>query len=275
MLPANIKWYFPESLAEMEAYLKQSGVILHAGGTRILKTQTKNIKGLIDIGGLGLNYIKREGKIFSIGAGTTFGEVVEYSRKHKKFAILGKALSEAAATPLRNRITIGGSLKDFPIWSSLYAPLVALNAKIEIYANSNLFIFPIEDYIVSPIQKRKYLITQILIEEKKNILWDVKRFSFLHFEYPLFTIAVVFTINKKVIEDTRIVITGVKQRLKRFEEAENVFTGSALNIELVDKAIKLIRPEFISDYKYSDKYKANVSTVYIKDILEKLCGGAK
>ena len=61
MLPNEIQWYYPVNIREALKLINQQGVILHAGGTRILKTQTKSIKGLVDVGGLGLNYIHEKG----------------------------------------------------------------------------------------------------------------------------------------------------------------------------------------------------------------------
>ena len=85
MLPKELKWYFPESIEEAGKLIKQPGVFLHAGGTRILKTQPKAIEGLVDISGLGLNYIHLQNGIFSIGSATTFGEIVHYGHRHKNF----------------------------------------------------------------------------------------------------------------------------------------------------------------------------------------------
>lgn len=273
MLPKDLKWYFPESLEETEELLKLPGVILHAGGTRILKTQPKTISGLIDISGLELDYIHLQDGVFSIGAATTFNEIVTFSRRHKKLVLLAKSLSSAASTPLRNRITIGGSLKDFPLWSSLYAPLIALDAKIEISLNDNLYIMKVEEYISSEIHKGKHLITRILIEDNRYVRGGVKKFTLIRFEYPLFNIAVTFLINKKIVEEAHIVITGVKSRFKRFKSAESVFIGKELSLDLIEKSAKHFNPKFVSDYKYSEEYKENVARVYFKDILNDLCGG--
>jgi len=275
MLPNDLSWRFPTSLEEAEDLLKIPGFYLHGGGTRILKTQPKSIAGLIDISGLELDYIHLNNGIFSIGATATFSDIVEYSRRHKKLLLLGKALSQAAATPLRNRITIGGSLKDFPIWSSLYAPLIAQNAKIEIIVNGNNFVLPVEEYVISDIHKGKHIITRLMIEDKHNALEDVKRFSLLKFEYPLFTVAATLETKKDEIEDARIVITGVKTRFKRFKSAENVLIGKQLSPELAEKAEKHFNPKFVSDYKYSAGYKENTARVFLIDLLDGLCGGKK
>ena len=271
MLSNEIQWYFPSNIKEALKLIKQPGVILHAGGTRILKTQTKSVKGLVDISGLDLNYIHEKGKSFHIGSAVTFGEVVKYSRETDKLKMLGTALSNAASTPLRNRITIGGSLKDFPLWSNLFAPLIALDAKVNI-AGSRQNIIPIEDYVASGTIKTKHIIKEIIVPSDKNLIWGVKRFTLIRFEYPLFNIAVSFKTKKEIIENARLVITGVQGRYKRFKRAENILTGQKLDEESIEKSEKFITPKFIADYKYSAGYKENIAKIYFKDLLMEIAG---
>ena len=274
MLPNEIQWYFPTNLKQAQKLIKQQGVILHAGGTRILKTQTQSIKGLVDVGGLGLDYIKKKGKFFHIGSAATFGDVIKYSKDTGNLKMLSSSLTQAASTPLKNRITIGGSLKDFPMWSNLYAPLIALDAKIELVGKNNKLI-PIEDYVRKGIIKTKHIIKEIVIPYYKNIKWGVKRFALIRFEYTLFNISVLFNMKGDVIDDTKIVITGVKGRFRRFKRAENIFIGKNLSEEIIQKAEKFFTPKFISDYKYSSDYKETVAKVYFKDILAEIVGGNK
>lgn len=271
MFNENLKWYFPASIQKAVRLIEQPGVILHGGGTRILKTQSHSIIGLVDIGNLKLDYIKRKNNSFHIGSAVTFGEVVNFSKENNCLSMLGKALSEAASTPLRNRITIGGSIKDFPLWSNLFAPLIALDAKVEIN-NGSSKIIPIEDYITGGIIKTKHLVKEIIIPEDKNIVWYVKRFTLLKFEYPIFNIAIKFKINGSVVHNARLVITGVKNRYKRFIRAEKIFEGNTLSEKLIKQAAKFIEPKFVSDYKYSAAYKEKAAKIIFEDLLMEMAG---
>ncbi len=271
LLNNRIRWYFPDTPDEAAKLIKQQGIILHAGGTRILKTQTKSIKGLVDIGGLKLNYIKQRKKEYHIGAAVTFGDIVRYSREKSVLLMLGKALSEAASTPLRNRITIGGSLKDFPLWSNLYAPLISLDAKVSIFG-MRPGIYDIEDYVTSGLIKSKHIIQEIIVPEDKDLIWGVRRFTLLKFEYPMFNIAVSFKKNEGTVEGAKIVITGVKSRFKRFEKAEHLLNGRRLSTGLIEEALIHIQPKFTSDYKYSAEYKGTVAKVTFSDLLNELTG---
>jgi len=153
MMSHDLQWYYPEKISEALKLIKKEGVILHAGGTRILKTEARNLKGLVDISRLPLNYIRKEGKDIIIGAGCTLTDVINYCKKTNSLPGLCMALAEAASTPLRNRITVGGSIKDFPVWSSLYSPLIALNAKLELAGIKEMC--SVEDYVRKNIIKSK------------------------------------------------------------------------------------------------------------------------
>ena len=271
MFNENLKWYFPASIEKAVQLIKHPGVILHAGGTRILKTQSRSITGLVDVGKLKLNYLKRKNNLVHIGGAVTFGEVVKFCKGNNCLPMLGAALSEAASTPLRNRITIGGSIKDFPLWSNLFAPLIALDAKLEIH-DGKTKIISIEDYINGGMIKTKHLIKEVIAQEDENIIWRVKRFSVLKFEYPLFNIAAVFKMNGDLILQARLIITGVKTRYKRFSKAENIFEGKIISGNLVKQVMKFIEPKFISDYQYSARYKERAAKICFEDILIEMTG---
>ncbi len=274
MFNENLKWYFPASISKAVRLIEQPGIIFHGGGTRILKTQSRSIIGLVDISGLKLNYIKQKKDLFHIGAAVTFGEAVKFSKENCRLSMLGSALSEAASTPLRNRITIGGSVKDFPLWSNLYAALIALNTKVEINDGKSKII-SLEDYVSEGIIRTKHLVKEIIVSEDENMVWGVKRFALLKFEYPLFNIAAALKLKNELIHDARLVITGVKSRYKRFSKAENFLEGKVLTEKLISQVVKFIEPKFVSDYKYSASYKERTAKIFFEDMLLEMMGSKK
>jgi len=267
MLPNTIQWYFPATVREAAKLIQKNGIILHGGGTKILEPEPRgSIKGLVDIGGVGLNYIKAVGRSIHIGSGATFADVTQFCRKTNRLMMLGNSLVSAASTPLRNRITIGGSLKDFPMWSSLYAPLLALEATIEIMGE-RAGVFSLEDYAASTLIKSKHLIKEIRVIEKKHLRCGAKAFHVVRFEYPIFNIAAVLIMRKNVVQDARFFITGVKKKFVRLESAENAVRGKLMTDETIDEAAKQISLTFAPDYKFSSEYKERVTRVYLKDLL--------
>jgi CO/xanthine dehydrogenase FAD-binding subunit len=265
MLPHDLQWFYPGKISEALKLLNKEGVILHAGGTRILKTQARNLKGFVDINGLGLNSIQVKGKNILIGSGATFSDVIGFCKKTGSLPGLSSALAEAASTPLRNRITIGGSLKDFPVWSSLYAPLIALDAKLELAGD--IKICSVEDYVKKNIIKSKHIIKNLIIPDDKRVYCKVKRFSLIRFEYPLFNIAAACRFEKGNVVDSRIVITGVTGRFHRFKPSEKALDGKPLTVESIAKCCEHFTPKFHSDIKYSEEYREKVAKVFLNDML--------
>jgi CO/xanthine dehydrogenase FAD-binding subunit len=268
MLSHDLQWYYPEKISEALKLIKKDGVILHAGGTRLLKTEARNIKGLVDISLLKLNYIKKEGKNIIIGAGCTLTGIIDYCKKHHCLPGLTMALAETSSTPLRNRITIGGSLKDFPVWSSLYSPLIALNAKVELAGVKELY--SVEDYVRKNVIKSKHIIKQIIVTEDPNVLCIVRRFNIVRFEYPIFNLAVSLKVKNNIVSDSRVVITGVKGRFHRFKLSEKALKGNSLTEEVIAKSAESFTPKFHSDYKYSPEYRERIAKVYFVDIVNEL-----
>jgi CO/xanthine dehydrogenase FAD-binding subunit len=268
MMSHDLQWYYPEKISEALKLIKKEGIILHAGGTRILKTEPRNLKGFVDISRLKLNYIKKDGKNIIIGAGCTLTDVINYCKKTNSLAGLCMALTEAASTPLRNRITIGGSLKDFPVWSSLYSPLIALNTKLEFAGIKEMC--SLEDYVKKNIIKSKHIIKQIVIKDEKDVICKVRRFNIVRFEYPIFNLAVSLKVKDKIVIDSRVVITGVKGRFHRFKLAEKALNGNSLTEEVISKSNEYFTPKFHSDYKYSPEYRERIAKVYFNDIVNEL-----
>ena len=81
-----------------------------------------------------------------LGACTTFADAAAYLESLDGECILAKALGSAASTPLRNRITMGGSTALFPVWSDLVGPLIALGAEVEL-TGTNPGLFPVARYV--------------------------------------------------------------------------------------------------------------------------------
>jgi len=272
MLHQNLEWYYPHTIEDAVKLISQQGVILHGGGTRILKTSSKSIKGLVHVGSLPLNFIHHTDGKTSIGSGSTYDDILRYAHKTNRLSLLAKALSEAASTPLRNRITIGGSLKDFPIWSSLYAPLLVLNAHLEI-AGKKDEIISVRDYLEKGIIKSKHLITRVIVDDAPHVAGNVKRFSLIRFEYPVFTVAAALHGKKNVISEASVYITGVKGRFKHCKRAEKFLEGKSLTDEVIAEAGKYFSAKFVSDYRYSAEYKEHTANVFFTDLLIELKGG--
>ena len=103
--------YASESMYDL---LQRDGVIPHAGGTGLTAVRLRRIKGLMDLRRLPLSFFRssggEEGKSCALGAMLTYREAAEHIAKIDTSHVLVQALGGAASTPLRNRISLGGSI---------------------------------------------------------------------------------------------------------------------------------------------------------------------
>ena len=134
MLKTSLKWYFPSSSQEaVKIVSEHKGTVFHAGGTGILRVRSSSTYGLVDLSGTGCSYIRQEHDRIIIGGTTPFSDIMAYNAEdHTPFRLLQHAVASAASTPLRHRITLGGSVADCPPWSDVLAPLIVGGAHVHL-----------------------------------------------------------------------------------------------------------------------------------------------
>ncbi|HEY2015531.1 MAG TPA: FAD binding domain-containing protein [Bryobacteraceae bacterium] len=102
-----------------------------AGGTDVVVEADRTIRYLIDITQAGLNYIRRKGGAWHIGATTTMA-TLESSAEIQGLAdgILGRAARTCGSVQVRNRATLGGNLANGSPAADTATPLLALDAEL-------------------------------------------------------------------------------------------------------------------------------------------------
>lgn len=227
----EIKWLHPDTIAAVLEQLKTDDAVLHGGGTHLSGKRLRERQKLISLTKLHLRYIKQEHGRIRIGSLTDYNTIVRELQKLAPGHILTKSLSRAATNPLRNRITIGGSLRLAPNWSDLTGPLLALDAKVSIAGEATDEI-PVKKYLESKTLKKRTLITEISIPD---IQWDswYYREGLTKNDHPVFTLTILSRSDGKILEDIAISITGHTKRFLRATVIENQLKGTAINqIEL-------------------------------------------
>jgi len=274
MLKKELRWFFPEKPDEIPDILKKEAkVAFHGGGTSILRIKSDVITAMVDLSKLGWNKIRKDGSSVVIGATATFNEVVKSSASTAcSFRMLQDALSRAASNSIRNRITVGGSLADFPPWSDLIATLIALDAKVTWLEDGKAEKkASVAEFIEKKLGKDKNLVREITVPEK-DLSYSVKRLARTSFEYGMFNLAVSCVVKNGTIESPVIVVTGTKDRVARQSDAEAAITGKALTDDVIRDAAARVKVEFNADVNFGAEYKANMVGVYLKDALAEIAG---
>jgi len=219
----TLAWYYPRDLEEATLLLQEPGVVPHGGGTGLLRTGLGHLSGLVDLRYLPVFDFKVQDGVIEMGAGLTFAEVVRRMSALEPDSVLVKSLGRAAATPLRNRITIGGSVAMAPPWSDLLGPLVALEAEV-VLAGGREETCPVADYVADRERRTGTLVTAVRVRREP---WQsvYVRATATHFDYAAFTITLLAKTNDGVVEDIRLVVVGAKNKVNRLRELEASLIG--------------------------------------------------
>jgi aerobic carbon-monoxide dehydrogenase medium subunit len=136
MIPAAFDYHSPATLDEALALLARHGdkAKILAGGQSLLpmlKLRLAQVGVLVDIGRVpGLEYIKEEGGVLKIGAGTRESALERSDLIRSKFPILLDTAAVIADPLVRNRATVGGNLAHGDPANDHPATMLALGATV-------------------------------------------------------------------------------------------------------------------------------------------------
>ncbi len=232
MLTNIKKWYRPHTIDEALSLMKKGEVIPYLGGTGFLHGKTVKASAFIDMRGLKLNFVEQTDSGVYIGAGRKFSDIGKCQCTDGR-VILRDAIKQAASTPLRNLITIGGSLAMMPAWSNIVTPLLALDAKVEILGTV-AGTYEIEDYIRQKPLDGTSLIHRVFIPlvPGNGVYY---RFGKTRFDYSDLDIGVYLEIKDDLIGKARIVIGNIFPKAKRLHNVEDYLVGKTTGeIQLVE-----------------------------------------
>lgn len=236
---AEIQWYFPDKLDEVPDILSQEGVIPHSGGTGILWSGLKRIRGLMDVRALELKFLRRRAGSIDLGAALSYSEAAEALAE--SLPLLSRSLSAAATEPLRHRICLGGSISMFPYWSDLMGPLLALGAELSLVGAIS-GAWPLVEYLRNSDLRKNTLITSIRLPD---LQWQgaYYRHTRTLTDRPAFSVTVLLRQAAGRIKAARIVMVGCSGRYRRLAEVEKILEGAEVRSDtagLVDAALSKV-----------------------------------
>jgi CO/xanthine dehydrogenase FAD-binding subunit len=250
---AGIRWYFPQNLDEVADILSRQNVIPHGGGTGILWGGLTRIRGLMDVSRLDLKFARSQDGSIDMGAALSYREAAEALAESGH--LLARSLGSAATTPLRNRISLGGSIAMFPYWSDLMGPLLALDAELTL-AGASSGTWPLAEYLSDRSLRQSTLITSIRLPPAP---WQgaYYRHTRTIADRPAFSITVLLRQTARRVEEIRVVVVGCSGRYRRLTEVENLLRGASVPSEpaaLLEEAAARMSIDFPSRMGFSAEY---------------------
>ena len=248
-----------------------------AGGTSEFIRNSRSIRKLVDIKGLGLNYIKAEKKEIHIGATTTINELLE-SEIIKKYCsgIIYKAAYNLASTPLRNLITTGGNLLQVSGWSDLPLAFLLAGAGICIQGKQKAEIMPYKELFGNKIPSNEIqnrLVTEIILPYDNGCKGSFIKFSKTSFDFAILDAAVMVKLKDKKFEVIKMGISASSNVPVMLNTASSELTGKKISDEkAIDMALETAVAEvkFASDFRVVDGYKKEIMPVLLKRLIKEL-----
>ncbi len=231
------------SLAELSAFLEETGNKITAGGTEILSRPCSDAVKLIDISLLSeLSVMREQDNRVEIGSCVTLEKIINSPMILRTAPILVDACCKIADEDVRRRATIGGNIAECSPEADTIPALMAMKAKITIKTDSDIretdadhFFLRADKYGIKPGE----VITKISFIKPKGQwgeaycklgIWKADptiRFSggaFLNMD------------ESCTIETSRIAVTAIHNKIVKCRSAEKILNDHPADDELASKA---------------------------------------
>jgi len=254
-----------------------------AGCTDVIAEDGHGIRYLVDITQAGLNYIRRRGANWAIGATTTMADLEDSAEIR---GLAGGLLAQAAATcgsvQIRNMATVGGNMAHGSPAADLATPLLALDAVAVIAETSGRRRMPLAHYLV--VARTRALANSLLVEvtfadppHGARCGWSFQKFGRTAVDISVVNVAAGLQLDShKRVKWARIALGAVAPAPVRMPVAEALMPGRtfdhALLAEVCGSVVREVHP--IGDVRASAEYRRELSRVLTGRALEECASHA-
>jgi len=273
------EYFRPTRVEEAVALLSHFGASAWpiAGGTDVMVEKNPSIRVLVDVTGLGLDYIvSHEGGI-TIGAATTIAEVAASPLlRGGPCHILSKAAQELGTPQIRNMGTLGGNLCRPSPAADCAPPLLVLDVGLNAVGVTGQRQIGIGHFFKGVNQdalQQAEILTEVLLPPlpPRTGTAFVKKGRVAVADLSIVSVAVCVVLNTHdLCEEVRIALGSVAPRPLRVKKSENLLKGKSATKDLIrataQRASEEIEP--ISDLRASAEYRRTLCRVLVEQALE-------
>lgn len=277
-------YYRPENLSQAIDVLSKLGnsAKVIAGGTDLLPrrpgvNKLDNIKYLVDISKLDLDYINAKKGHLCMGAATSINSIgASNFFSSGPYMALAETASTHSTSTIRNRATIGGNLCNASASADFALPLLAMDAVLVTAGPDGKREIPIEAFFRGA-NYTALIANEILLEIRipKFSPHSGSAFLKLRRQQTAIDMAVVNVATrvaraKNNCSSARIALGSVAPISFRAKKAEAVLTGVALNKEIIEQASTVAAQEAspIDDVRATAAYRKKMVAVFVRKSLE-------
>jgi len=241
-----------------------------AGATDIVTQADRSTRFLVDITHLGLDYIRRSGKGYAIGATATMA-ALEDSPAIRALAggILAKAASTCGSIQNRNMATVGGNLVNASPAADTAIVLLVLDALVVITTARGRRKIPLSQFFLGPHNSAAAgaLLVEVVIPALPRggrTGWSFQKLGRTETDISLVSAAAGLQADSKgTIKWARLALGAVGPTPLRARNAESLLAGKQLDEDLLKRVGEAVMQEVrpIGDIRASAEYRREMSGV--------------
>ena len=272
------EYFIPDSATVASGIKKRYGdtAFFLSGGTELNSRTDIQPEYLISLEKLAINgFCLSDGEV-SIGANTTFQEILDgaksYDSSRKTLDALFVAAGNLASINIRNIATIGGNIASNRSCSDVIPTLMAYHARLKLVnLDGEKHEMSLSDYIKSPVSD---LITTVVFDiPADNFRIKSRRHSRSANDLAIINIAISCSIQDQKFYSPVIAVGGVAKHVVRLLEVEKKLDGMGvgdLDYKQLEKWVtEDIQP--IDDIRGTGDFKKYLCKVMVSDVLQELC----
>jgi xanthine dehydrogenase FAD-binding subunit len=230
----------------------------------------------------GVQELGEENTRLSIGAGTTFAQMLASPLLAEHAAILLAAAHSVGGPAIRNMATLGGNLCTASPAGDSLPPLYALGASVEVVSQAGCRRMAVQQFITAPgktLLGPHEILSRVLLPRRPPFLWQ--QFEKVGRRQSLAIAVVSFAGLLRLDEELRVSEAhfawgSVAPTVLMLPALENLLRGQVLDKALTQQAIDLVRSAVqpIDDLRASASYRRILAGNLLRRFLEKLPFGA-
>lgn len=280
------EYLVPKTIDEATSLLAKHGdkARPYAGGTDLLVEKPPQVKCVVDISSLPIDYIEKDGGGVRIGALSNCASVMSSPLLQEGAnSLLARAARELGhGGTVRNMATIGGNVCSAVPSADFPPALLVLDARAKIAGPEGERTIPIQEFFLgvrkTALKSGELLVELQVPEQPANTGTAFCKHGRVSADIALVNAAARITLGQDgACQDARIALGAVAPTPIRARKAENLLRGKSIDDALIEQvsqtAAKETKP--ISDVRASAEYRRDLSRVLTKRALQEAVKRAK
>lgn len=273
-------YHSPPTIDEAVRLLTEEGRTVIAGGTDLLVNPRYmvDVREVVDIRKLALDYIIVEPGWLRIGAGTTMRSVARHPAVQALAdGILARGAAVCGSPNIRNMATLVGNCASALPSADTPPSLIALNAQAVLVGANGERVVSLDQFFTGPAKsvRARELIRELRIPlDDGDIHGGFYKIGRTAEDISLVNAATALTIQDGIIIDVRLVLGAVAPTPLRITRAEAALRGQQATEALWQEIAEIVRANVrpISDQRASAAYRRQVSGVAAARALRQAAG---